>query len=502
MSGPGIAAFSLKQFIRASDLVNKAQEAIQEIDHKGDVSSWMDLMRTCRQPQVFWAVDYIEPQEELIEINRLIRESEAILYKKNSNIYLKDGYTADVNQLSAFNTIRAHLRAEEGHIATAEHMFQQMLRHRFDELSLIRKSNLLFHGCLSLLCCGKFQESYDCFEKHWGLLKYASPSDRISQGLEDNHNILTMIYWFFIKNVENFRDFYAVANGQKVGQIWNHKKIALLYFLEHDSSWAISFCGLAFYNYARSLFPSLPIYEKKRSTPTNHQKIWLDDEVCSYAEETQATGKEQYYFEQYNREIDLNSKFPDQDTSDDYLYSYYHYQTNYPLDQNAKMKLVDFIREHIDDDDYFSVLEAGSSLIIARGFAQKSYTCIDISSRVCEILQEKDIEHEQGCISVFLSKTEKNFDLCFAYDILNHLNHHRLQDFLYNCSKKCTYLAAAIDTEDDFRNDILSKNHGVKKINLHRTVRDIEGWRGYLESHFKKINMHTDGKWIYVFCQS
>ena len=492
-----VAGSSVKHYVKTDDLVVLAETSFKDLETKGDVTAWMDLMRTCRQPQIMWKIDYIEPGKHLSKINDLLRRSEDILYKSRDSIDLKEGYTADINQQAAFNTIRIHLHSEDGHISVALKLLEDVLMKQYDGLSLIRQSNLLFHGTLIFLCCNNLELSFHCFEKHWALLKYARPDDRVKLGLWDNQSLLEIAHWFFIKHSEDFRDFYSVRTKTSINDIWNHKKIAMLYFLEYDNSWIVSFCGRPFYEHARSLNPQLPAYEKKRSTPHNVDKVWADSEDYVY-EDNVAVGMERYFFEQFNQQMSMDQNFIDLDKTNDYLYSYYHYQTDYVEDINGKIRLIEFLKSHISLDKFTTILEGGTGVDSLPGLRGKDYLGINISSKVCSILDDKSIPHKQGCCSLFLQETDQTFDLCFVYDLLNHLTSNRLRIFLENCSKKCQYLAATVDTYDDMRSEIVSKKLSIKSVNLHPTIMTIEEWTEYLVPYFN-CTLQQDGRWIHIF---
>ena len=494
-----IVHFSLREYHSSSDLLEAVREGFDQLKKttSGDVTMWLDIARSARQPQVFWLVDYLEPREELLEINDLIRQSEIILYGSKTSIELKDNYKADLAQQEAFHTIRMHLRSEENDIASALIILKQMLLQLEEDLSLIRKSNLLVHACLAFLCCKMFEESYDAFERHWALTKYASNEERIDLGLTDNQVILQMAIWFFTKYSPDFRDFCSIRTSVKPSSIWSHKKIPMLHFLEYDCAWIASFCGLPFYNEARKWCKALPAYERKRSTPTNYDKTWPRQDILSYGD-TQATGPEKYYFEEFNREINPSVHYTDQDKADNYLYSFYHYQTDYAEESSKKRKLLEFLKQHVNYDEINSVVEAGSGIEPALTMGTKQrYLAIDISEKVCEILFQQNINHLQKPISLFMKETEEKFDLCFACDILSNLQEHRINIFLDNCSQKCKFLAALIDTRNDCRTDILSAQHHVKEINLHRTVMSPTDWIPVFNKYF--VLQHTiEGPWIYL----
>lgn len=501
-------SLAIEHYIKDVDLITFAQEALIKLQAATetadeskpyDITSWLDLARTSRQPQVLWEIDYIKPKPSLKEINNLIRQSELLLYHDYFSLDLDSKFVAEVCQEAAFHTIRFHLRAEEGEIDKAVEMMSSLIENWEEKLTVLRRSNLLFHGCLVYLCCGMFEKSFACFDRHWAITKYASPDERVSLGLWDNQVILQMVYWFFVKYVASFRDFYSVkydTNTASSQGVWNHKKIALMYFLEYDPAWAVSFCGLPFYNRARERLGGLPKFEKKRSTPTNITKTWEPPYEVGYA--TDVSGPEQMYCEQFNREQSGLTRYPDLDRSDDHLYSYYHYQNDYAIDLSNKMALTDFLLQFVAHSDFDSVIDAGCGITVAPGLRWKKHIGVDISEKVCEILQEDGANYAHEPITRFLDKIDA-FDLCFACDLLAHLALHRIRLFLKLCSQKCKCLAASIDTQDDIRTDIIQKL-SITEINVHRTVMPASEWLTLLSEFYKTVESENRGNWIYVFC--
>lgn len=500
--GVGFFVQNNMRYYSARDLIEIVRRnfKILKTSPPGDVTDWMDLIRTCRQPQMLWEIDYIKPRPELLEVNDMIRQSEEMLYGSKSRLSLINGYQAEISQQCAFNSIRTHLRAEEGDCELGQSMILEILKQYYDDLPVIRQSNLLFHACLISLCCNSFQQSFECMEKHWALLKYLPPDERVQIGIWDNHVILQMMYWSFCKYVEEFKDFYSIKTNTNANDIWNHKKIALLHFLEYDNAWMASFCGLPFYNHARKQFPSLPQYEQKRSTPTNIDNlIYRNDEIFS---ETSPVGEEKYYYIQYNHEISTTSRTFNADKAEDFLYSYYHYQNDYVQDITNKRDLYQFVSENIPENKRFSsVLEPGCGIDSLPNLLGWDYIGIDISEKVCNILREKRISHVHSPITAFLERTEQHFDLCFACRILNHLAPHKLNMFLKLCSEKCKHLAALISISDDYRSDILSPKQVTKTVNLHKTVRPPQAWISLLSPCFD-VKHKILGDELYVFCTS
>ena len=161
----GLANFSDdRKFVEASQLPQILRVELDKITTPCDVTPWMDLIRTSRHPQVTWVVDYIEPRTELLEINKIIEQSEEIIYGDLRTLSMKEGYSADISQEVTFHTIRAHLRAEKGEIEQSIEIFTEILSKYYDYLPVIRQSNLLMHCSLAYLCTGDFDKSYECFK--------------------------------------------------------------------------------------------------------------------------------------------------------------------------------------------------------------------------------------------------------------------------------------------------------------------------------------------------
>ncbi len=475
------------------DMLELVEREIDNIRTPCNVTAWMDLIRTTRQPQILWEIDYITPRKTLLKINDLIRESEIILYGSKNGLQLNDGYTADIYQEIAFHTIRTHLRSEENDFDTAIQMMQQLYDEWYDRISDIRKSNLLVHACLIFLCNKMFDESLRGFNQHWALLKYMNAPERIKIGIWDNHIILQLAYWYFVKHVEDFRDFYSIFSDTPSDTLWNHKKIALMNFMEHDNSWIVSFCGLPFYNHARTLMRELPEWNKKRSTPTNFFRIFEEDNLSRYST-SGANTEEEMYKERYNEQFRYHV-VPDPDAIDNALYSYYFFQVDYAKQDELKDRLLLFINKHISD--YRSILDLGCGTAFIPDHKNLVNTRIDISDKVCYHLKNtKSVDVIQKCMSRFVKETKHTFDLCIACDSLPHLSRVRLNVLMQNLPSK--HFGALIDTRDNWKDDILEKTSLSHNVNLHKTVMTHEDWIAYLSKHYV-INHMIEGPWLYVF---
>ena len=102
---------------------------------------------------------------------------------------------------------------------------------------------------------------------------------------------------------------------------------------------------------------------------------------------------------------------------------------------------------------------------------------------------------------MFLNETNQQWDLCIAADILQNLRPARLKVFLEESSKKCKYLAANIETNEDIRSDILDTYGGtkeIKEISLHHTVKPPKEWISILSPYFEITEQKEEGSFIYL----
>ena len=497
--GPVLSAINIDKRYSAENLLELMQKEIDNLKTTGDVTGWMDLVRTCRQPQIFWKIDYIEASEKLKQINALIQKSEQILYENETSLNLRHGFIADSAQEIAFHTIRARMRSEEGKIGLSVSMFEAMLKKYYDIIPTIRQSNLLLHAYTSFLCSMRFEEAFECMNKHWFLLKYAEAPERVSLGLWDNETILHLIAWFFVKHVSKFKNFYISKTKIEPRMMWNHKKISLLHFMDHDHSWVASICGLPFYEHASAIMPSLPQYIRQKTTPVNMNKYFNSEEIN---EETSfKVGTREYYSQKFNNEIRKHWHYLDQDKADNYLYSYYQLEKNESAeDVNSKTDLIEYLHEHLQYNHYNSVLEIGCGT--QSSYMNTDIVCylgIDISEEVCRILKPQKIPHRHGQIVTILPQINKHFELCFGCDIINHLNETQIKTLLTHIRTYCNYLALSINLHDDFREGIftpLTKQYSP--INMHKTTKNINEWMELIEQFFT-VKHKCEDNWLFIF---
>lgn len=498
--------FARGSYTSAEDLVRIIKGKLDSIRTPGDVTAWMDICRTARQPQMLWHVDYIEPRDSLALVNDLIRESEIVLYGDKTNIFLKEGYSADFQQQAAFNTIRAHLRSEEDDFVAALSIFKTLLDHFYDKLTPIRQSNLLMHGCLSFVCCGDFRQSHEYFKKHWILLKSLPEDQRLGLGIWDNHVILHMIYWHISANVRDFRDFYEVESGAT--GMMSHKKIALLKCLDYDQTWCAGFMGLPFHKQLCKLYPSFLPWEKRTTTPENYLEIWETNPGEAFRKEKEGSSPaEKIYYERYNKQF-LPHTRPDEDEVENCLYSYYFFQNSKAEEVSLQDRLNMFMDKHFDAENCKQILSVGPGLAYPYQHHGRQITIVDISELVCKRLEavrakarRSGIHIVNKCMSKFIRDTDQTFDICMARDVLQNLSRARLDVFLNYLPKKCKHLVALIDLDADVRTDILSGSSFDQEVVLHKSALSRDEWIRLLELNFD-VTYELEGSHLYVYGKS
>lgn len=482
------------------DIVGLLEKELEFLKTSHDATAWMDLCRTARQSYILWHIDYIEPRDSIVQTNNLIKQSEELLYEDKTNIQLKNGYSADLQQQAAFNTIRAHLRAEEKDFQSALTIFQSLLDEHYDNLSTIRQSNLLMHCCLAFLCCNKWQKSYEYFTKHWILTKSLPEEERISLGIWDNQVIMQMIYWFLCFHLNDFREFYNVQSGSETN-VWAHKKIPLMNFLRYDDTWAVNFMGLAFYEHLCDQHPSLSRWEKKATTAQNYFMLWEKNEgEALQKEKSNISPIEKTYFERYNKQFTQNVT-PDMDEAMNCLQSYYYFQTDFAHEEEMGDLLFMFIMKHLGFHDYKTVLYVGAGKAWYPEVHDRRVTVVDVSEYACKSMKQANLPVSSiinQCMSKFITTTDQQFDLCVARDVLQDLPRTRLDIFLHHLPIKCKYIAAVIDLRPNVRTDILSKSNITKEINLHQSMLLEEEWLCLLSKGFD-LQHEKNGEYLYVF---
>lgn len=478
--------------------VSIIKQQIEGIRKLGNVTAWMDMMRTARHPQQMWEVDYIRPREPMLEINDLIRQSEIILYGDYRNLTLRDGYKADIFQEVVFHTIRAHLRAEEGNFSACVEIFQELLRDWYDRVPIIRQSNLLMHCCLTFLCCKKWQESYDCLQKHWGLLKFCNPVDRDALGIWDNEIITRQIYWFFMQYSADFRYFYTSKLGvSSTVDIWNHKKIGLLHLLKKDHSWVVSFCSLPLYNHAQKLISELPVYHLTRNTPINYARLRFQKENKKVELPYSVAEK---YAEEYKNSVIDDPRSVDKERQVDCLYSFFTFHRDVDRGVGAFARVWALLEEHYPRDELRLMLDAGCGLSAMEcRFKERYhdneivYVGVDISEQVCNILKDAlEFEYVHSDINRYLEHSDRFFDVILASRLLQCLPLEEARRFISLSSQRGKIIGASLETVDDIRDEM------GEPINLHRTVMSAKEWIVEFEEHYNNLNYHIDNDILYI----
>lgn len=505
--------YGTRTFKSADTIVNTLRSELDKIREPCNVTAWMDLVRTARHPHMLWAIDYIQGSQSIGVVNQIITESETLLYGDTSSLKLKPGYKAEDFQEVTFHTVRAHIRAEEGSPELAAQMFDNMLDVYYDDIALIRQSNLLMHACLCFLCCKWWDKSFDCLQRHWGLLKYSSPNERESLGLWDNELIMRQIYWFFSKHCMDFRNFYTSKIGlQSTQEVWKHKKIGLLHLLEYDNSWVVSFCSLPLYNHARTLM-SLPEYNIQLTTPINMEPIHDDSvelngpvqEDLQYLDKLQSLMNRNYSnFEDAIHLTDVK----------DCLFSYLDFRVNVTKNRNMITNLSVYINELLGYDIFerkLSILDAGcGTCLYDFGFRRSDgdYVGVDVSDRIYNKLNKTRMNCVHSEINAYLEHEDKKFDICWSCGMLPELAEDEVMRFLHLISVKCNMFATVMELDDDLQtikgiDNWLEPTEYCSRVedtfNIHQTMWASEKWVEVI-SVFFEVQHYEAGNLLYLLC--
>ena len=314
----------------AEAVVNNLDAAINKIDFESkdtiDITEVLDLCRTSRHPAIAWSVDFVEPRPEMAKITELISSLDASIYTTSDSIILKENIKADIYQLSAFQNIRAHIRAEKGEISEAIKIYEQFTDKHLEELDLSRRSNLLFSISIAYLCTRQFKKSFHYYNELWYEIKYADPSARFQSGGIDSWILLNCVYWFFIKHVDDFRHFISSDLKLYNKDIWNHKKISFLNILHDDNSWVASLVGIGFYNEAARLMPSLPTYTSPKPYIPRNERYFHSGSKSIVS--TEYDGWQKVYAEKWNHQLsylDAGAGEYEHDLCEGFKYSFFHF---------------------------------------------------------------------------------------------------------------------------------------------------------------------------------
>jgi len=487
MSGSSLS-FGFRMEDMAKVMPSKLKTAFDMLKNSEDVSYWFDLVRQCRHPSMLWDIDFILPRDPVNLVNEYIQKSEKLLYDSDTSLQLKEPYTADIYQEVTFHTIRAYLRAEEGDFDASLKIWDN-LTSWLEKLSLVRKSNLLFHLFKCYLCTNRFQKSYNYFCQHWYLIKYCSMSDRFNEGIWDNMSIMYMIMSFFIEHTDEYKLFLSTQDDIVFENLHKHKKVGLIYSLSYDHSWIVSQLSLDYYNKAREYFSTLPEYKTLDTTPRN-TKFFMPQRNLFH--ENKYQGWQKHYYEKLLSEGDKEGVHID--CLNNYFYSFYHFSKDYKYEESIESELFEFLRKHQSSES--SVLYSGCGLC----FSQNKFKCavqyVDISEQMVYEGQQKDIEITQMSIDTFLSRTSLFFDLLFSCGVLEHLSKYQIGIVLEKSAAVVSSICCYIETiENKFEMDIL-------QFFMHRTVKPIDWWKEKFEQYFECDYLEKEkGFFVYGTCR-
>lgn len=226
-----------------------------------DVTHIFDLCRTLRHAGFCWEVDYIKPNKMMQKSIDLIQRVETAVYASHNSVLLRNKFNAEINQTAAFQTIRAHIRAESGKTPDAITILSQFFKNCYDMLDTRRKGALIYTLAVAYLCDAQFAMSYKLFEELWNLLRYTENTKRYSDGTADAWITLNIIYSFFMYHVIDFRNYFSAQVKAPSSEVYRHKQKYFMQAMEHQLTPIISQIGIGFYNHATLKMADLPKYK-------------------------------------------------------------------------------------------------------------------------------------------------------------------------------------------------------------------------------------------------
>lgn len=244
-------------------IFTKIEDRLFEIEKEknSDVTFLIDLCRSLRHAGFCWEIDYIKPNQKMTKTIELIKQVESTIYSSPNSVLLKNKFQADINQLAAFQTLRAHIRAENGQMPDAITILGQFFKHSYDLLNTIRKSTILFSLSVAYLCDAQFHMSYKLYEELWNLLRHTENNRRYSEGVMDAWVMLNLVYSFFMYHVVEFKNFFSMQVKIPASELFRHKQKYFINLLNKDITSIISVIGIGFYNHATNKLKMLPKYE-------------------------------------------------------------------------------------------------------------------------------------------------------------------------------------------------------------------------------------------------
>lgn len=244
-------------------IFHKIESRMFEIEKEKnvDITYVFDLCRSLRHAGFCWEVDYIKPNENMARAIDLINQVESTVYASQNSVMLKNKFQAEINQAAAFQTVRAHIRAEDGKIADAITVLGQFFKHSYDMLNTMRKGTIIFSLSIAYLCDAQFLASYRLYEELWNLVRYTENNRRYSEGTMDAWIMLNLVYSFFMHYVLDFKNFFSTQVKSPASEIYRHKQKYFMQAMENDISPIVAQIGIGFYRHATTKFSTLPKFE-------------------------------------------------------------------------------------------------------------------------------------------------------------------------------------------------------------------------------------------------
>ncbi len=466
-----------------------------------DVTEILDLCRTARHPAYLWSVDFVEPRNDMSRVRELIQIIIEGIYKDQFSIERKPGIKADLYQEAAFQNIRCHILSEIGKANDSLGIYNQFYDAHYDKLNTARQGNLLFAAATANLCCRKFTESYKFYNELWILTKYSSPAERFDNGVIDNLSFLSMVYNFFIKHVQDFRDFLQ-SELKSNKPLWDHKKISFLHILHDDHTWLVSLVGRGFYDHASQLMSDLPTFTgSKNYIPRNERHFHTNHRIRP---ESPYEGWQQVYAEKWDYQEDCASNksgYYNKFKCENYKYSFLHFDNDHAKDGMQHNLLLTRLTEHLDTTKWQTLVYGGCALAPVYNkltALKKDVTCVDISEQVCFELKKDGVACNHYPIQKYVE--ENKGDMLFLPDILSHLQRVEVEELIQDAAENYTFMTCLIETKEDIRRFEIQQEyqHYRPIINLHQTEEPQNWYRCLFLQHWEIVDDWNDDGTIII----
>lgn len=417
----------------SEQIIEAANILLSTLPNATVVDEWLYLVRQSRHPNYLWDINYIKPSTILLQVNKLIKESEKILFNHIDDIELKKQYQCGPDALLLFNVIRAHVDAEQGQIEHSMLLWDKLYNMNVSSISLIRQCNLFMHLYTVFLCTKQFDKAYSCYLKLLSMIKISSLKTQHEMGILDNICLVSHIQNFFVRHVPEFLVFLSTRLNVSDRSLLIHKKTMALELMPLQL--IIQVCSRSFYDHARSLMP-LPDYNIDEFLMAN-KPLPMKAESEWHVKYNEVLGS------QYSTKLEISARKWD---------LIWHTIVNKPVDkylQEQNDYTVDLI-DFLDDVnlDYSSVLDVGCGIASKpmQYFHDRTLTRIDISNFIANYWLAKNPIIEASA-EEFFSRVTQNFDLCFCSMCLPAMIDP--MHFLEQCKLRCKYLVASIQHSTD-----------------------------------------------------